>query len=146
MADDVTIRTLNAGDLDEVARVCFPENDPDDIRDRLRDELVMLAEGRGWTLVAECGGAVCGTVHVELSHGRGWVHNVAVCEGRRGQGIAGRLLAEAEGLCRSAGAGSLSLHVRRDNPGACRAYEKAGYRFVAVDGMRGDQLRYRLDL
>ena len=94
MADDVTIRTLNAGDLDEVARVCFPENDPDDIRDRLRDELVMLAEGRGWTLVAECGGAVCGTVHVELSHGRGWVHNVAVCEGRRGQGIAGRLLAD----------------------------------------------------
>jgi RimJ/RimL family protein N-acetyltransferase len=38
----------------------------------------------------------------------------------------------------------LRAHVRADNRRARRAYEKAGFRSVGQDGMRGEQLRYEL--
>jgi len=140
------IRTLCPGDLVEVARRCFPHERFDDALDRLRDELAAQAQGLGWTLVAETNGAPCGALRLERHRRTGWIHNLAVAEAYRGRGVAGRLLAEAEALCRRSGATALLLHVRRDNPAARRAYEKAGFRFVSTDGMRGDQLRYRKDL
>lgn len=137
------VRLLRAGDLDEVARTCFPDNRAEEIVERLTDELTLQAEERGWTLVAEEAGAVCGTLHLERFRNRGWVHNVAVRADRRGEGIAGRLLDAAIDIARRAGLQSVALHVRRDNSAAVRAYEKAGFRFDRTDGMRGDQLRYR---
>jgi ribosomal protein S18 acetylase RimI-like enzyme len=142
----VIVRRMRQNELEETARACFPDDDFDTILERLKGELQAQQAGRGWTLVAELAEAVIGTLRIERHRAVAWIHNVAVRKDLRGRGIVQRLFAAAETECRQAGVRRMALHVRRDNASAIRAYEKAGFRFTFVDGMRGDQLRYERDL
>jgi ribosomal protein S18 acetylase RimI-like enzyme len=138
----LTIRWLRPGDLERVARACFADSDYEQVLERLQDELISQEARQGFSLVVEMAGSICAALRVEYHNRSAWVFNVAVRPDLRGQGIAGHVLRRAEEECLSAGYRRMALHVRRDNVTAIRAYEKAGWRFTAVDGMRGDQLRY----
>lgn len=148
----ITVRRLKVEDMETVARTCFPDDDYDVIYERLQDDLRTQEAGLSWTLVAECEGAasprgpICGTMKIDRHKQVGWIHNVAVRPDQRGRGIVQAMFTQAEQDCRKAGITRMALHVRRDNPTAMRAYEKAGFHFAYVDGMRGDQLRFEKEL
>lgn len=148
----VTVRLLKPEDLEQVARSCFPDDDFDVIVERLQDDIRTQEAGLSWTLVAECEceaasrGPICGTMKIERHHLVGWIHNVAVRPDMRGRGIMQVMFKRAEEDARARGITRLALHVRRDNPAAMRAYEKAGFYFAYIDGMRGDQLRFEREL
>lgn len=148
----VVVRRLTSDDLSTVARTCFPDDDFDVILERLQDDIHTQEAGLSWTLVAECEceapsrGPICGTMKIERHRQVGWIHNVAVWADMRGRGVMQVMFKRAEEDSRRRGITRLALHVRRDNPAAMRAYEKAGFHFAYIDGMRGDQLRFEKDL
>lgn len=142
----VTIREARAGDDEAVGALLvqafveqyarkMPEVVVSDRRQReLRDVAGKRAVAKVW--VAEHEGLVVGTVAVwpaGASGSESWIEgafdlrHLAVASSARGQGVAGRLLDEAEQWARAAGAPGLVLHVRRGALGVRRLYEARGY-------------------
>ncbi|MGO8702981.1 MAG: GNAT family N-acetyltransferase [Candidatus Brocadiia bacterium] len=140
------IRPLHQADADDLAKNCFPDLPLDDVLDAVREDLALQEAGQGITLVAVEDGRV--GVHVKLlkKDDSGWVFNVASHPDFRGRGIVQDVLAELARRARAMGTVRLLAHVRADNRRARRAYEKAGFRPVGQDGMRGEQLRYELNI
>ena len=138
----VTIRLLRADDAEALSAGCFNETSVDAPGERVDDELGAQEAGTGLTLVAEIEGEVVATMRMTRRDSNAWVHNVAVAPAWRGRGIAGVMLEEMIARCRGIGITRLMTHTRKDNAAAVRAYEKAGFRFAATDGMRGEQFRY----
>ena len=73
-------------------------------------------------------------VHLEGVLGRrlGYVMTLDVAPEHRREGVAGRLMEEAEQQAAVAGAGWMELHVFSGNEGAVRFYESRGYERVGV--------------
>ncbi|MFE9425422.1 GNAT family N-acetyltransferase [Kitasatospora sp. NPDC006697] len=79
-----------------------------------------------------------GSVWVSYENGRlppddrplGWVMNVEVEPGRRGQGYGRELMLIAERLCLAAGTHDLGLNVYTGNESARRLYDSLGYRLT----------------
>lgn len=65
------------------------------------------------------------------------VHDVAVLASHRGQGIARRMLAEAEAIARERGAVKLTLEVLSGNHSAMRLYERIGFAGYQLDPAMG---------
>jgi ribosomal-protein-alanine N-acetyltransferase len=142
----IIIRPLQQDDAADLAKNCFPDLPPEDVLDAVREDLALQEAGQGITLVAVEGGRI--GVHAKLlrKDDSGWVFNVASHSDFRGRGIVQDLLADLARRARAMGMVRLLAHVRADNRRARRAYEKAGFRSVGQDGMRGEQLRYELDI
>ena len=142
----IIIRPLQQADAADLAANCFPDLPPEDVLDAVREDLALQEAGEGVTLVAVEDGRV--GVHAKLlkKDDSGWVFNVASHPDFRGRGIVQELLADLARRARAMGIVRLLAHVRADNRRARRAYEKAGFRPVGQDGMRGEQLRYELDI
>jgi ribosomal protein S18 acetylase RimI-like enzyme len=141
-----TIRPLRADDVADFAALCFPELPAAEAEERLREDLAAEAAGEGVTLVAEEGGRAGATAKLLRSGETGWVFNVSAHPDFRGRGIVQRLLDELASRARGMGMTRLAAHVREDNLRARRAYEKAGFKCVGQEGMRGAQLRYERPL
>ena len=79
------------------------------------------------------------------------LYSIAVDAGARGQGLATRLLDDAEAAARRRGAARLGLEVRADNPVAIRLYERRGYVLTGLvadyyeDGAQARRYEKRLD-
>jgi len=142
----IIIRPIQQDDAADLAKNCFPDLPPEDVLDAVREDLALQEAGQGITLVAVEGGRI--GVHAKLlrKDDSGWVFNVASHSDFRGRGIVQDLLADLARRARAMGMVRLLAHVRADNRRARRAYEKAGFRSVGQDGMRGEQLRYELDI
>jgi ribosomal-protein-alanine N-acetyltransferase len=142
----ITIRPLQPADAADLAKYCFPDLPSEDVLEAVREDLALQQAGQGFTLVAVEDGRV--GLHAKLlkKEDCGWIFNVASQPEFRGRGIAQELFAELARRARAMGIVRLLAHVRADNRRARRAYEKAGFRSVAQDGMRGEQLRYELDI
>jgi GNAT superfamily N-acetyltransferase len=97
----------------------------------------------GAVIVARDGDRIVGCAQVSfqtlVSKVKGWVDEIVVDEGYRGQGIAGRLLDMSIDLAREAGCKHLNLTSGDDRASAHGLYEKAGFR-------RRDSVQFRLDL
>jgi ribosomal protein S18 acetylase RimI-like enzyme len=65
------------------------------------------------------------------------VHDVAVLASHRGQGVAERMLALAEGIARQRGACKLTLEVLSGNAGAVRLYQRVGFANYELDPAAG---------
>jgi len=141
-----TIRPLKREDLDDLAVLCFPELPFEEVRERVEEELGVQARGEGVTLVAEEEGRVGVTARLVPSAEVGWLFNVSAHLDFRGRGILQRLLARMEELARERRLTCLAIHVREENTRARRAYEKAGFKLIGSEGMRGAQLRYEKKL
>lgn len=89
-----------------------------------------LAEpGHIWW-VAHDEGQIVGYAGAVMAGGDAQVSNVAVAEGRRREGVAGRLLARVTYDAQMLGAATSSLEVDADNAAAQRLYAQLGYREV----------------
>lgn len=77
--------------------------------------------------------AVAGYALVMLRRGSrvARLYSIAVDPASRGAGLGARLLADAEGQARKAGAAALRLEVRVDNAAAIKLYQRRGYRHFA---------------
>jgi ribosomal protein S18 acetylase RimI-like enzyme len=115
-----------------------------------------LEEGYAWFLgtqldepdvviyVAERRGDVVGYVYAgiepmswkELRDEAGFIHDVAVDESDRGQGIAGRLIEEAAAWLEARGAPRVMLWTAQANGGAQRLFERLGFRRTMVEMTR----------
>ncbi len=86
-----------------------------------------------FSLLARCDGRAVGLINgffgLSTFTGRRLinVHDVVVTEHARGQGVAGRLLAEVEAIARESDCCRITLEVLQNNASAHRAYEKRGF-------------------
>jgi ribosomal protein S18 acetylase RimI-like enzyme len=109
-----------------------PWNDP------TRDIARKIAQRRETFLVAEHDGRIVGTVMAGFDGHRGSLNYLAVDPNRRKQGIARRLMSEAERLLTAAGCPKINVMVRRSNLAAAGFYDALGYQpdDVVVYGKR----------
>lgn len=66
----------------------------------------------------------------KLNNDEYYITNLAVFEAYRGQGIASKLMLQAEENARKAGLNKMSLFVEIDNENAIKLYEKLGYQIT----------------
>lgn len=156
MSSGVTVlREYREADLEAICRLdedCFAAAFLFD-----RKSMRQFAEARNAIcLVAETRhGGVAGfvIVHLDLMAAglRGYVVTLDVAEEHRREGVASKLLLEAESRAGAVGARQMELHVFTGNEGAIRFYERMGYsrlavrrRFYRADGL--DAFLYRKEL
>lgn len=70
---------------------------------------------------------VVGTILAGFDGVRGWVHRLAVCPNQRRQGLASRLMKNAETSLKRIGCPKLNLQVRASNLEVLKFYESLGY-------------------
>ena len=70
---------------------------------------------------------VLGTILAGFDGVRGWVHRLAVCPNQRRQGLASRLMKNAETSLKRIGCPKLNLQVRASNLEVLKFYESQGY-------------------
>jgi ribosomal protein S18 acetylase RimI-like enzyme len=102
----------------------------------LNDEVAKLREYGGLQMVATQDGAVCGYMCCVITQGGlflqedkrryGYITTLVVATDQRGQGLATRLVGEAEAFTRAHGLATLGVSVLTGNAGAERLYEKMG--------------------
>ncbi len=89
-----------------------------------------LADGGGFAAVED--GEMAALVLFQPDGDALYLGRLAVALARRGQGIAGRLLALAETEARRQGFAKTRLRVRLDLPGNRRLFERCGYQETAL--------------
>jgi len=141
MEDEVVLRRYRPTDLQaifEMDVICFSEPFRFDRRSMRR----FSESSKAIAVVAErvtedrSSGSLAGfvIVHTERTHRgrRGYVVTLDVSPAQRREGVAGRLMTEAEALARGAGVGRMELDVYVGNDGAIRFYEGRGYERLGV--------------
>lgn len=98
-----------------------PWNDPE--KDILRKRAVQPE----LFLIAEQNGALVGTAMAGYDGHRGWVNYLAVAPERRGQGLGGALMAEAERRLTALGCPKVNVQIRADNAAVHGFYTRLGY-------------------
>lgn len=83
-------------------------------------------------LVAEEDNEILGYLGLWQSLEEADITNIAVKENARRQGVAGRLLREAQKLGAERGISALTLEVRVSNEAAIRLYEKHGFQSAGI--------------
>ena len=125
------LRPMNVNDVAAVAalegEVFAPSNHTPWSARLFSDDLA--EPGHIWW-VAHDEGQIVGYAGAVMAGGDAQVSNVAVAEGRRREGIAGRLLARVTYDAQMLGAATSSLEVDADNAAAQRLYAQLGYREV----------------
>lgn len=144
--NSAVIRLLTQSDIDDIAENCFPELSRDEVIERVTEDIALQQKEEGFTLVAEVEKGIFATAKLLKRGEVGWVFNVVTHPSLRGKGIMQQLFSALAATAQEMGLKRLAIHVRADNTAARRAYEKAGFRYAGVDGMRGDQLHYEKPL
>lgn len=128
-----TIRPFDSADraaLEALWARVFPDDPPRnapaqaiDRKLRVQPELLLVAcvsNGRG-------GETLVGAVMAGWDGVRGWIYHLAVTPEERRQGIATRLVREAEARLRALGCPKVNLQVRASNAGVVAFYRRLGY-------------------
>src|SRR5437870_6867717 len=106
-----------------------PWNDP---RKDIRRKLLIRPD---LFLIAECAGAVVGTVMVGYDGHRGWINYLGVDSDFQRQGVGRALMEEAERLLRAEGCPKINLQIRTSNTGAIEFYRQIGFAMDDVVSM-----------
>ncbi len=128
----VSLRAATPDDLETLVQLenqCFADAWS---RSTLR---AALEDANSFTLLAQCGDAICGYAMAWSLWDEGELTNLAVAPNARGQGIGAMLLQAILDECKNRGATSVLLEVRDDNDAAQRLYARFG--FIQV-GLRRD--------
>ena len=78
------------------------------------------------------GETVCGVACVEDQFGDGYIHNIAVRDDRRREGIGGALMRECIDFAKKRGLEKLFLEVRVSNNAALALYGSLGFNILSV--------------
>jgi [ribosomal protein S18]-alanine N-acetyltransferase len=118
------IRDFDATDVESVCKLL--SHTPEAIYWSADD--LLQASRRNLTLrVAQEAGAVCGLIVFRVIADEAEILNLAVDLTHRRRGIASRLIGDAIGACRAAGAKKIFLEVRDSNQAARNLYARAGF-------------------
>lgn len=134
-ADKLVIRSYREGDevqIIDLWKSCgltVPYNDP------RRDILRKLRVQGDMFLVGVKDGLVIATAMVGYDGHRGWINYLAVAPEFQREGIASRLMEEAETRLIAMGCPKINLQVRTSNTGVIRFYEKLGFKVDDVVSM-----------
>jgi ribosomal protein S18 acetylase RimI-like enzyme len=90
-------------------------------------------------LVAECGGALVGSVIGGYDGRRGLIYHLAVAAPFRNAGLGSRLMDEVERRLREHGCLKCYLLVTTDNPEAMRYYERRGWQHMDTVRLYGKE-------
>lgn len=154
----LSIRRMHDGDLDAIIDLQWAlnlfENDisGDRVLDRADAEacvafnLAQIQQYGGAVLMAEIDAKVVGSLSLVFAEGHPFVHvdrrrhgyiqDIVVAEGWRGQNIAQALMSEAERLTLQEGLTTLKLSVLSGNERAERAYRRFGFMPHAAEMMK----------
>lgn len=91
-----------------------------------------LAQPDRWFVVADDGGGLSGYAGVVLGGAEAEVATIAVARTAQGRGLGRTLLDALVDRAARAGATSVLLEVRADNPAAIRLYAQTGFERIAV--------------
>lgn len=118
-----------AGQADVVALVKLENASFEADRISRRSFRYFLQQGQNCFLVAQQEQAIVGYILVLLHRGThlARIYSIAVDASQRGQGIAQRLIGQAEQQCAEQGRVHMRLEVRTDNSQAIRLYQRLGY-------------------
>jgi ribosomal protein S18 acetylase RimI-like enzyme len=123
----VTLRSGRPGDAESVLGVWRDaEAEPTTTDDPERVRRLMTADADA-LIVAEDDGRLVGTVIAGWDGWRGGIYRLAVVPDHRGQGLGRRLVEDAVGRLRAAGASRLSAIVVDDNKGAMAFWTATGW-------------------
>jgi ribosomal protein S18 acetylase RimI-like enzyme len=78
-------------------------------------------------LVAECSGRLIGSCMAGYEGHRGWINYLAVHPDFQRQGLAARLMAEAETILAGLGCPKINLQIRKSNHSVRAFYESIGF-------------------
>jgi len=129
MIEDVHIRPFRIEDYEVVVSLWKRSRLPHkpagrDARERIAREL----EGAGAIfLVAECKGQVVGSAFATHDGRKGWINRLAVTPAFRRQGIAARLVKEAEKRLAMAGIQIVACLIEDDNADSKQFFQCIGY-------------------
>lgn len=128
----MTLRVATAADLDAVVQL-EQQIFPDDAwpRDKLADD---LRSSFAHFVVSENDGVIAGYAIAQHLPGNDVadVHNLAVVEARRGEGLGALMLDALLVWCESRDASAIMLEVRADNESAQSLYASRGFRTIAT--------------
>lgn len=128
---DVTLREYQPGDWEALYTLDIECFEPA-FRFSRRAMRAFAESPNAITLLAESDGKLAGFCIVQIEDLIGLVVTLDVTRAWRRQGLAQRLMKEAEGRVRAAAGIGMTLHVYVDNVGAARFYENIGYTRVEL--------------
>ncbi len=135
MNSDLRIRPYRAEDesavldLWQVCGLIVPHNDT---RKDIRRKLQVNPE---WFLVGELDGRIVATCMAGYEGHRGWINYLAVAPVAQRQGIASRMMEEAERLLNAAGCPKINLQIRSTNAQVIDFYKSIGFKIDEVTSM-----------
>ena len=97
------------------------------IEDQLRECAEDLAAGKAEMAVIEKRGELIALCKVDVVGNRGYLDELVVMPGHRGQGLGSRLMDWADGVFRARNVRQVELRVIVGNEGARRLYERYGF-------------------
>jgi predicted GNAT family acetyltransferase len=130
----VEIRPLRRGDASGLQERCFTAMTPEDVAQRVEQDLIRQRNRLGLCLVAEADGALVATALLVCRERRvGQVCNVVVYEPFRGTGLLGRLMNELANAAAELGVKRLRLAAEAANLAAIKAYARLGFRQTEIE-------------
>ena len=130
---DITVREARDEDADAIASLLGELGYPTNATEVPARLATMRAEAGMWTIVAEADGQVVGMATVIVRHvinndaPFGRLASVVVADGWRSHGIGGRLIAEAERICRDHGCFAMEVTSGTHRDRAHEFYRRLGY-------------------
>ena len=127
MDKKMKIRTYQPRDKEAVIqlwRECgliAPQNDP------VKDIERKLKVNPEWFLVGEMDGRIIASCMAGYEGHRGWINYLAVLPDHQRQGLAGKIMEQAEKLLRAAGCPKINLQVRTSNSKVIAFYKSIGF-------------------
>ena len=140
MAAQIVFRQCVENDVDAVLDLWLKAEATASVTDTSEDLRRTLDRGASSVILAESGGDIAGSIIASFDGWRGNLYRLAVHPDHRRQGIARRLLAEAEGWLRSQGARRVGAVVEKDHPWATGFWDSTDFALLPLD------LRYVRDL
>jgi ribosomal protein S18 acetylase RimI-like enzyme len=128
--DQITIRTAEAADAEQIARLVNAAFGPERFfidGDRTSPDKVRALLQKGKFLLAEEHGALVGCVYVELHGERGYFGLLAVDPAQQRTGLGSRLIDAAEEYCRSAGCRFMDITIVNLRTPLFGYYARLGY-------------------
>ena len=135
MSSRLQIRPYLAGDetavisLWKACGLVVSHNDP---RKDIRRKLAVTPE---WFLIGELDSVIVATCMAGYEGHRGWINYLAVSPHVQRQGIASRMMEEAQRLLKDAGCPKINLQIRSTNLQVIEFYESLGFKIDEVTSM-----------
>jgi ribosomal protein S18 acetylase RimI-like enzyme len=127
---DAIIRPARLEDAEALRQNCYPDHNPDDVRDYLAWCLRQAEKGWIVRLVAEVEGQTVGNVQLTIWGEDGEIGSLCVGKEYRRRGLARHLLTELIDVARQRGLAALEISVSESQPKILAFYQRLGFHLI----------------